>query len=718
MPASKKVRASCKSTIVGVFCVLAGLGGLVFGSYAYIAQAQWIEPHSDPITWVKDPNIDAPLYAGDGLNYAQSAQAREGALTIGSPGYTGTKQLNIEGEEAISESLQVGPPRILVGSSPSAAVIAYATNRHGIYGKTTDASMAGILGSNVAAGGSSISGDASAIDGAVGIYGVATGNNSYAIYGSNSGSGWAGYFEGNLEIAGGNFTLTDAIFTGDVDMLSNLCSAVNPCDVNGFHIDTVNALSVQDQIFGDPLNSPGIKMFELSSLDDLCTLSDEVTPCPSDGMIPIGETAVWDVGATGLLDSKAVVVAYIPEYSDDEGGTFYPVGSADIVYEECDVAGSAAAGIFRANNPSFSSSYQFRLTAYYKQFPADQTCIPSFPSRQITVPDSDQYDTVQLSITGADAASIFNQSLPSGDDVYVTYMGADIDRDVVTFTNTDIEIWFQVQATTAGDNTSYLLTYADPARQSAPSDKEGVYYLWDDFTGVNGDPPDATKWGISDSHLAGSCGTGGSSAHIQNNELWLEHITPVACWTGASAFTASEFNTSGNYTIQFQVDIETYDGWVGADGLYIRNPSSFRNTQHYDGPNEKAIYVGLGNSCTSAGIWVFAHGDRPDTSFHCFWDTDGRVAQYDVTYGKGIFRNFEIELNADTRDIKVYEGGIERASGNVPVDKFATIGPTFVVDVNDGVYKNSGSGQEKYDNFYIRRGKNDFDPQATVGPEL
>lgn len=729
MPALFKDRASCKSTIVGVFCVLIGLTGLVFGSYAYIAHAQWLEPHADPATWLNDPNIDAPLYSGDGQNYGGSAQARQGTLTIGSAGFTGTRQLNIEGEETITNSLEVGP---VTGMPPSAVITAFANDRHGVYGKTTDAAAAGILGSNVAAGGSSISGDARATDGAVGVYGVATGNNSSAFYATNvgtgTGTGYAGYFDGDLQIANGNFTLTDAQFTGNVHMFQDLCSPANPCDVNGFHIDRVNARSVQDQIFGDPLNNPGIRMFELNTTDDICTLSDWVTPCPADGLIPVGESAIWDVSGTGLLDDQTVVVAYIAEYSDDEGLTFHPVAAADMDYQECDAVGDVYEGIFRADNSSATDPLEFRLIGYFIRFASDQVCDISYPSRQISVPDSDQYDTVQLSITGADAASIFSQSLPSGDDVYVTYMGADIDRDIVEFTNTNIEIWFRVQADTLGDNTNYFLTYADPARQSAPSKKDWVYYLWDDFFGNNEDPPNTALWSPTSSKNANCAEGGGSVTEIWNNQLWLKHVGDAGgCYSGSSASTVTEFPTSGKYSIIFDVYFNNGLVIAGNDGIYIRNPSVVRNTQYYDGPNEKALYIALGYSCSSNGIYSLSKGDRiPDsTAFFCYnnWGTT-HLPQYVYNYVEGTLYNFMIELDADTRDYAVYDkvGSptfVQRKTNNVPAADWESIGPTFVVDLNDGFYGDqTHSGAEKYDNFYIRRGKNDFDPQATVGPEL
>lgn len=338
--------------------------------------------------------------------------------------------------------------------------------------------------------------------------------------------------------------------------------------------------------------------------------------------------------------------------------------------------------------------------------------------RQLTIPDSYQKDSIMIKFDGTttpDANTMYNasQSPTKGDDFRIVYMSNEIDRNVISFTSSNIEIWFRVQADTPGDNTNYFLYYGNTTPGSLLNNKNNVYTLWDDFTG---ETIDATKWTTYFFNRPGYCSEGGSSI-TQNNVLQLNHNTPAQCWTGASAYTTNSYSKSGYYTVLFDLNPEQSSN-AGNHGVYIRNSTVNRDTTVYGGPAEKAIYTSLANNCSASGIRLYSRGASA-AGYNCAWGTNIGNINYAFNYSEGTFYNFKILLNANTGYTEIYEPtGTRRVYGTAIAGDYATIVNNFVVELHDAWYGTSGSGIEKYDNFLMRRGKNTYDPQvSSVGSQ-
>lgn len=99
--------------------------------------------------------------------------------------------------------------------------------------------------------------------------------------------------------------------------------------------------------------------------------------------------------------------------------------------------------------------------------------------KQITVSATDAVDTgytVSYSALGSDAADIYNDCLSSGDDFRIVYWDSDswleLDRKLVTFTSSAIEVWFALQkdiGASSSDN-NYFIYYDYGASGSPPAD--------------------------------------------------------------------------------------------------------------------------------------------------------------------------------------------------------------------------------------------------------
>jgi hypothetical protein len=129
--------------------------------------------------------------------------------------------------------------------------------------------------------------------------------------------------------------------------------------------------------------------------------------------------------------------------------------------------------------------------------------------------------SVKFTASGTDAADIYNDSLTTGNDFRILYWNGsawtELDRDLVTFTSTSIEVWFKLQAAIAGgsSDTNYYAYYGNNGAGTPPANKANVYALWDDFPGTT---LDGSKWGtytydtgtvsVSDSYLKQNTGTG------------------------------------------------------------------------------------------------------------------------------------------------------------------------------------------------------------------
>lgn len=615
---------------------------------------------------------------------------------------------------------------------PKSMIASLASNRHAVYGETSDTNYAGVFGTSTAVGGASIIGTDNALDGISSVYGTGSGANNFGIYGLNP-VGFAGYFDGSVRVASGMFTADTATFTPatSIDIGGNL-------DIdgmlNGWTLTAVNALSIQDQRSIDPYGEPGIRSIVLTTDDVSCV--DSFTEGPCGGSVSAGGSADWMLGTsggTGDITDRTVIDSFSVQYSDDNGRSFKKLNDADYEYEHC--LGSLLAGLFRANNTS-ATSYKFRAIIFYKEYDSQQSPCGQYDfRRQLTLPESDEGDSMRLFLdntTIPTATMIYSQSTSAipGDDVRVFYTTTDLDRDIVTFNENEIEIWFKVQADiappAAPDSTNYFLYYGDKGAVDPPANKDNIYLLWDNFDDASLDP---AKWGTYTFKRVGTCGGvgGGTTIKEELGELMINHVGSTNCWTGGSVYSVDEFSTTGKYVIEYTWT--PYNVWAGSnDGFYIRNPIVTRDQQYYGGPNEKSVYIGYGRHCDFYGgsISLHSYGARPDLVHHCSWGN--LIHSWAHLHTQGVPYPMRVKIDTEYTDVgklgfvEVEEPpGTLRTFGGVSDADFTSIGPAFAVDMYNPAYFGAlgGSGAEKYDNFILRRGKNDYYPEVTnIGPEI
>ncbi|KKW14574.1 MAG: hypothetical protein UY52_C0024G0007 [Parcubacteria group bacterium GW2011_GWC2_49_9] len=702
-------------TFYGVLC--AALLGFLFVLPA--ARAQWFEP------WVGaapgGPNTDAPLYGGANSAYSGNAQARLGPLTIGSATLfdDATVLLYVNGKTLVRNELTVGNgPAITI---PDSAITGLSATANGIYGVSSNSAGAGVFGETLITGGKALIGDAGAYSNAVGVYGYAIGISSMAIEGSSA-TGFAGFFEGKVMITGDFAGVQGTVVVdGDSTFRSNLAVAnmlnVGSLTIKGipFEADKVNAPSVQDQESATPADDPGIRMFTLSSADNIAFCPN----CTSDGIIGPGTVLAWDVGPLGakrLIDETNVVIGYSAQYLGGGAGNYATLSdfaSATLEYQECDVTGEDAAGLFRLTNDTGVDA-RFRLQVWYKEIPTLETCIPPQPWRQVTVSDAvDLGDTVRISATGADASAIFNKTTIDQIRLFYVPTSTEIDVDITQFTAANIDIWFKAQGTTAGaDSMNYKLYYGVGGNWVNPAlrDRNYVYLLWDDF---DDNSLNAAKW---TTYAVDAFSSVTEDTQILN----IRHNNPGGNqWTGSSAYTTSSYPKNGRYTVSFLFNPEMSDNGIGNDGFFIRNTAVNRDTANYGGAAEKGIYFGLANPCGVAnGITVRTRGAAA-AGFTCGFGANTIGTFPGAGYAEGTWYPFEIEFNADTGGVNIQQPiGTSRVSGTANAADYATIVGNFVLEMHDAAfYGVVTSGNERYNDFTFRRGKNSFDPPATLGPE-
>ncbi|MFH1236060.1 MAG: hypothetical protein V1685_03950 [Parcubacteria group bacterium] len=723
--ASRSVKRSKAGSHVKVktfYVVLcAALLGVVFALPS--ARAQWFEP---PLTATPGgQNTDAPIYGAANPAYGGNSQARLAPLTIGAatPFSDATVSLYVYGKTLVQNALTVDSgPAIAI---PDSAITGLSSTASGVYGISSNAAGAGVLGETSITGGKALIGDAGAFPNAVGVHAFAFGNNSMALAGNNA-TGFAGYFEGKMKISGDypsggpSGVYGDLIVTGDSIFRSNLTVAnlldINSLTIKGsaFEADKVNALSVQDQESTVPADDPGIGMFTLSSADTAFCPN-----CTSDGVISPWTILAWDVGPSSvkpLIDETKVILGYTAQYLGGGAGayaTLLDFSSPTLEYQECDATGKNATGTFRLTNDAGVDA-RFRLQVWYKTIPTAETCAAQ-PWREVTVSEAvDLGDSVHIGATGVDASAIFNKTTVDQIRLFYVPTSTEIDIDITRFTAANIDIWFKAKVTTAGaDATNYALYYGNGGNYVNPAlrDRNYVYTLWDNF---DDNSLDESKW---TSYVKNAI----SSVTEDTQMLNLRHDTTGGSqWTGSSAWTTiSSYPKTGRYTISFLLNPETSDANIGNDGFFIRNAIVSRETAYYGGPSGRGIYFGLANTCAASGISVRTRGASPPSpGWFCGFGTNS-IGAFAATYSEGTWYPFEVEFNADTGWVNIQQPiGTSRVSGTANAADYATIVGSFVLEMHDAFFTNvATSANERYDDFIFRRGRNSFDPPASLGPE-
>jgi hypothetical protein len=229
--------------------------------------------------------------------------------------------------------------------------------------------------------------------------------------------------------------------------------------------------------------------------------------------------------------------------------------------------------------------------------------------------------------TGGDAAEIYNDCLANGDDLRVAYWNGslwiELDRDLVTFSDTEIEVWFAAQADIPGGESddNYYLYYDNPSAGSPPADKGNVYYFFDDAsTGIFSD-----KWDVLDGTWAYDGGLIKQTEEGKAYRKAVAKITPLS-----------------NYVLK--VEMKGLTDTKGSElGIYVGdNNSDLYWVMHRHGASDpthlRKTTTGLGDGTSldfidwriSAGVWATWEFSNIDGDIEVLVDGDLKLQATDT----------------------------------------------------------------------------------------
>lgn len=204
--------------------------------------------------------------------------------------------------------------------------------------------------------------------------------------------------------------------------------------------------------------------------------------------------------------------------------------------------------------------------------------------RPLAISSAGEGYTVKFNPTGDDAAVIYEHCLANGNDLRVLYWDGEVwlelDRDLVTFTSSEIKMWFKLQKVVHGWEASYdyYVYYGNSSAGTPPADKDNIYLLWDDFeTDTIG-----TKW----QRRQGTGSTISGGKLTVNASVADQKLTSIAT-----------FPRSGGIRVKAKVTLQTFGS------------SSVMSVAFYEGSNdyiEAPLYYGL----TASGNCRVYRGNR------------------------------------------------------------------------------------------------------------
>jgi len=243
--------------------------------------------------------------------------------------------------------------------------------------------------------------------------------------------------------------------------------------------------------------------------------------------------------------------------------------------------------------------------------------------------------TIAYSCVGSDAADIYNDSLSNGNDLRVVYWNGsswvELDRDLVTFSVSEIEVWFKLQAGISGGSSdnNYFIYYANSGAGSPPADKDNIYQFWDDFLGSS---LDTDKWNPY-----------GAGYSVADSVLHFQHTSPEMSIDGKVAFSqGAVMEWRGKYSCS------NYGNAGVAFGEQAQNERTTSNTvqwtvdQTYS--NKERLQTCNNSTCT---VVDFANKSE-DTwyNWRMFWTPDYSSLEYQD--GSGTVTNGD---NIPTQDL-------------------------------------------------------------------
>lgn len=249
--------------------------------------------------------------------------------------------------------------------------------------------------------------------------------------------------------------------------------------------------------------------------------------------------------------------------------------------------------------------------------------------------------SVKYTCSGGDAAEIYDVCLASGNDFRVAYWDGthsiELDRDLVTFSASSIEVWFKLRAAISGGSTdgNYALYYNYAGAGSPPADKEKVYYLWEDFVGEDIASLEAAGWKKGYNTDLGEVSA--PTYAIESNELSIQNDYGYGYTAGLFKY----FDLS-DYLLELETKIISGRTWS-------RGGLSFRTQDFTAGNNLPSRFDG--NIDQVDDLWSFMGG------------SGAKVIAYDVWYDLRVhclgsdFTYFIDDVQIDTANNADYPSG-------------------------------------------------------------
>ncbi len=218
--------------------------------------------------------------------------------------------------------------------------------------------------------------------------------------------------------------------------------------------------------------------------------------------------------------------------------------------------------------------------------------------------------SVKYSASGDEAAAIYNNSLSTGNDFRIIFYNngiwTELDRDLVSFTSTSIEVWFKLQEDISASSSSskYYFYYGYASAGMPPSNKDNVYRFSDDFSDNN---IDSNKWQTVS-------GGGGSIAEInQEIQITSDGINRIYLRSATTFSAGYEVSVRAKKSQNIEIAVN-WDGAVGTSYDRIRSGYYMPIYISWSVPTTFTFYKWVNSIETELGKYDISL----DTSYHTY----------------------------------------------------------------------------------------------------
>lgn len=195
--------------------------------------------------------------------------------------------------------------------------------------------------------------------------------------------------------------------------------------------------------------------------------------------------------------------------------------------------------------------------------------------------------------------------------------------------------------------------------------------LFDDFAGA---VLDAVKW---DTYIAPNASVS------QNDELQLNNQTGAG-HSGAKAFSQADFTKAGVIRLlcQWKPHKDHYaSAWCPT--IKFCRPDAARDTTYYGDRNEQFVCLALGHISDTTDRTRLQVSDAGTAAADYLGTLRGESV---INIDETIWHDIEINIDSDTRQCKIYLDGEEKISCTLDETNWASIGPTFKLELGASDY--------------------------------